>query len=124
MQEQPARIFGREYGVLCYNKDQCESPSEAYVVVAQTFGQPGEVYRPAIKLTMSGALPDDERNAIGKSHSRPAIAGTQPPPLDEAMKVFNGVVRSIRLRPGAVLSTAGSPYAQQRTASSVERQLR
>lgn len=123
----PGRSFGQEYGPNC-SATSCRPPDQAYDIEAETFGVPGRVDRPHLILHMTAATSDDyklKRPFIPKEPSynkpdRPALSGHVPPPFKEGQKIFEQVLRSIRLRPGAIAasSATGPAVATAATAGS------
>lgn len=99
MAGQPARILGREYHHKGQMDGQGGGVGAAYEFEAQVLGEPGRTDRPAIKLQMAAALPDADKRAPGVDISRPALKGHQPPPYDEGLRIFQEVVKSVRVRP-------------------------
>ena len=92
----PGRWFAAIQKAEC--KDgKCFGEESAYDIEAMTLGEPGRVDRPSMTLLMKGAMPTTRR---------PGLHGKEPPPFKEAESVFNQVLQSIRLRPGAF---AGHP---------------
>ncbi|MFT3734549.1 MAG: T6SS immunity protein Tli4 family protein [Rhodocyclaceae bacterium] len=94
---QRGRILGREYKHKGYLVPGGEGA--AYELEAEVMGDPADPTRPHIKLQLAGALPDPDKLPPGQEAQRPALQGKQPPSFDEARKLFEQVVKSMRLRP-------------------------
>jgi hypothetical protein len=107
----PGRSVGYEYGPNC-SKTSCRPPDQAYEMEAETFGTPGRPDQPNLILHMIAATSDDYKlklpavpgNDSYNKPSRPSLSGHVPPPFEEGKKIFEQVLRSIRLRPGAITS--------------------
>jgi hypothetical protein len=92
----PGRWFAAIQNAGC--KDgKCWGEDSAYDIEAMTLGEPGRADRPRMTLLMRAAMP---------TARRPGLEGKEPPPFKEGESVFNQVLQSIRLRPGAI---AGHP---------------
>jgi hypothetical protein len=92
----PGRWFAAIQNAGC--KDgKCWGEDSAYDIEAVTLGEPGRADRPRMTLLMRAAMP---------TARRPGLEGKEPPPFKEGESVFNQVLQSIRLRPGAI---AGHP---------------
>ena len=93
------RLYGREY----HNKGYLEEngPATAYEFEAEVMGVPGQTDRPHIKLQMGAALADAPDLPKGQEPIRPALKGQVPPSFEEGLKIFEEVVKSVRLRPVA-----------------------
>jgi hypothetical protein len=113
----PGRSVGFEYGPNC-SRTSCRPADQAYEFEAKTFGEPGRVDQPNLTLHMIALTSDDyklKRVAQPDAPSyntptRPALSGHVPPPFDEGTKIFEQVLRSIRVRPGAIpTSGAAAP---------------
>ena len=91
------RLYGREY----HNKGYLEEngPATAYEFEAEVMGEPGRTDRPHIKLQMGAALADAPDLPKGQEPIRPALKGQVPPSFEEGLKIFEEVVKSVRLRP-------------------------
>jgi len=91
------RLYGREY----HNKGYLEEngPATAYEFEAEVMGEPGRTDRPHIKLQMGAALADAPDLPAGQEPIRPALKGHVPPSFEEGLKIFEEVVKSVRLRP-------------------------
>lgn len=92
----PARWFAAAQKAGC-SQGKCWGEGAAYDIEAQTFGEAGRADRPRMTLLMKAAMPTDRR---------PSLAGREPPPFKEGQSIFDQVLQSIRLRPGAI---AGRP---------------
>lgn len=111
----PGRSYGQEYGPNC-SATSCRPPDQAYDIEAETFGVPGRVDQPHLILHMTAATSDDyklKRPFILNEPSynkpdRPALSGHVPPPFKEGQKIFEQVLRSIRLRPGAITAPSAT----------------
>ena len=90
------RLYGREY----HNKGYLEEngPATAYEFEAEVMGVPGQTDRPHIKLQMGAALADAPDLRKGQEPIRPALKGQVPPSFEEGLKIFEEVVKSVRLR--------------------------
>ncbi|MES2318390.1 MAG: hypothetical protein V4631_12955 [Pseudomonadota bacterium] len=120
----PGRTVGFTYGPNC-SKSSCRPADQVYEIEAETFGVPQRPDRPHLKLHMVAATSDDYKlkrplspgEPSYNTPSRPALSGHVPPPFEEGKKIFEQVLRSIRLRPGAIAASAGvtarSPPAEQ-----------
>lgn len=110
----PGRSYGREYGPNC-SETSCRPADQAYEIEAETYGEPGRPEQPHLILHMIAATSDDYKRqlpAIPNNDSynkpaRPALSGHVAPPFDEGKKIFEQVLRSIRLRPNAI-ATSGA----------------
>jgi hypothetical protein len=123
----PGRSFGYEYGPNC-SSTSCRPADQAYEIEAETFGEPGRPDRPHLILHMTAVTSDDyrlklpvePRDPMYNKPTRPALSGHIPPPFDEGKKIFEQVLRSIRLRPGAISGpgavTATAPAATEQKA--------
>jgi hypothetical protein len=111
----PGRSVGFEYGPNC-SRTSCRPADQAYAIEAETFGELDRPDQPHLVLRMTGATSDDyklkrSRQPDEPSYnrpSRPALSGHVPPPFDESTKIFEQVLRSIRLRPGAIVTPAAA----------------
>jgi hypothetical protein len=107
----PGRSTGYAYGDNC-SKTSCRPADQAYEMEAETFGTPGRPDQPNLILHMIAATSDDYKSRLPavpgadsyNKPSRPSLKGTVPPPFEEGKKIFEQVLRSIRLRPGAIAS--------------------
>jgi hypothetical protein len=103
----PGRSYAQEYGDNC-SSTSCRPADQAYDMEARTFGEAGRVDRPRLILHMTAATSDDyklKRPAQPKGYNvpdRPALSGHVPPPFEVGKQIFDQVLRSIRLRPGAI----------------------
>lgn len=103
----PGRSYAQEYGDNC-SSTSCRPADQAYDMEARTFGEPGRVDRPKLVLHMTAATSDDyklKRPAQPKGYNvpdRPALSGHVPPPFEVGQEIFEQVLRSIRVRPGAI----------------------
>jgi hypothetical protein len=105
----PGRSYGHEYGLNC-SATSCRPADQAYEIEAETFGELGRPGQPHLILHMIAAtsddyrlkLPAEPRDPSYNKPGRPALSGHVPPPFDEGKKIFEQVLRSIRLRPGAI----------------------
>ena len=106
----PGRVYAQEYGPNCASKDDCRPADQAYEIHAETFGQAGRLDRPHLTLYMVAANSDEykaKRKALPNNPSyntpeRPALKGHVPPPYKVGREIFDQVLSSIRIRPGAV----------------------
>ena len=85
---------------LYHNKGYLEEngPATAYEFEAEVMGVPGQTDRPHIKLQMGAALADAPDLRKGQEPIRPALKGQVPPSFEEGLKIFEEVVKSVRLR--------------------------
>jgi len=106
----PGRIYAQEYGPNCASKNDCRPADQAYEIHAESFGQVGRIDRPHVMLYMVAATSDEyksQRKAIPgnpkyNTPDRPALKGMVPPPYQVGRKIFDQVLSSIRVRPGAI----------------------
>lgn len=111
----PGRSVGFAYGPNC-SKTSCRPADQAYEIEAETFGDPGRSSQPHLKLHMIAATSDDYKlkrppspgEPSYNTPSRPGLSGQVPPSYEEGKKIFEQVLRSIRLRPGAIAGGDGS----------------
>lgn len=109
----PGRVYAQEYGPNCASKNDCRPPDQAYEIHAETFGEAGHLERPHLVLYMVAATSDEykvQRKAIVGNPSyntpeRPALKGTVPPSYKVGREIFDQVLQSIRVRPGAISTT-------------------
>jgi hypothetical protein len=109
----PGRTYAQEYGDNC-SATSCRPADQTYDMEARTFGDPARVDRPRLLLHMTAATSDDyklKRPAEPKGYNvpdRPALSGHVPPPFEVGQEIFDQVLRSIRVRPGAIGQTPGT----------------
>jgi hypothetical protein len=104
-------IHGMKYNPKC-GEENCVPLEQAYEFTAKTYGERGRVDRPRIELKMVAALSDDYKaklkTAPGQEYlkqvDKPGLKGLTPPPYEVGRAIFESVVKSIRLRPGAIAS--------------------
>jgi hypothetical protein len=107
----PGRSYAQEYGDNC-SSTSCRPADQAYDMEARTFGEAGRVDRPRLILHMTAAASDDyklKRPAEPKGYNvpdRPSLSGHVPPPFEVGQEIFTQVLRSIRVRPGAIAGQA------------------
>ena len=89
---QKGRIIGREY-------KPDSGAGAAYEFEAEVLGVPGQIDKPAMRITMAAALPDPDPLPAGEVARRPALKGTKPPPFKEGLDYFRKVLLSMRPRP-------------------------
>lgn len=114
----PGRSYGQEYGPRC-SPAGCTPPKQAYDIEAETYGVPGRADQPHLILHMTAATSDDYKLALpfdpdepsANKPDRPALSGHVPPPFKEGQQIFEQVLRSIRLRPGAIATPSMSVQA-------------
>ena len=112
----PGRVVGHAYGPNC-SKTSCRPADQAYEFEAETFGVVGRLDQPSLRLHMIAATSDDYKlkrepspgEPSYNTPSRPALSGHVPPPYEEGVKIFEQVLASIRLRPGAFVQTLVAP---------------
>jgi hypothetical protein len=103
----PGRSYAQEYGENC-SSTSCRPADQAYDMEARTFGNPDRIDQPRLMLHMTAATSDDyklKRPAEPKGYNvpdRPALSGHVPPPFEVGQEIFEQVLRSIRVRPGAI----------------------
>ena len=105
----PGRIVAHEYGDNC-SKTSCRPADQAYDFEAETFGQAGRLDYPHIVLHMTAATSDDYRLKLPpqvnepayNQPTRPGLSGATPPKFVDGKAIFEQVLRSIRMRPGAI----------------------
>jgi hypothetical protein len=103
----PGRSYAQEYGDNC-SSTSCRPADQAYDMEARTFGEPGRIDRPKLILHMTAATSDDyklKRPAQPQGYNvpdRPALSGHVPPPFEVGQEIFEQVLLSIRVRPGAI----------------------
>jgi hypothetical protein len=103
----PGRSYAQEYGDNC-SSTSCRPADQAYDMEARTFGNPDRADQPQLLLHMTAATSDDyklKRPAEPKGYNvpdRPALSGHVPPPFEVGQEIFTQVLRSIRVRPGAI----------------------
>jgi hypothetical protein len=115
----PGRSVGFEYGPNC-SRTSCRPMDQAYEFEAQTFGEPGRPDQPNLTLYMIAATSDDYKlkrtpepgNPGFNTPSRPALSGHVPPTFNEGVNIFEQVLRSIRLRPGAIAAPEAAAQQQ------------
>jgi hypothetical protein len=106
----PGRSYAQEYSDNC-SSTSCRPADQAYDMEARTFGDPARVDRPRLLLHMTAAISDDyklKRPAEPKGYNvpdRPALSGHVPPPFEVGQEIFDQVLRSIRVRPGAIATS-------------------
>lgn len=106
----PGRVYAQEYGPNCASKDDCRPADQAYEIHAETFGQAGRLDRPHLILYMVAANSDEYKaklkvqpdNPRYTTPQRPALRGHVPPPYKVGREIFDNVLHSIRIRPGAI----------------------
>lgn len=106
----PGRVYAQEYGPNCASKDDCRPADQAYEIHAETFGEAGRLDRPHLILYMVAATSDEYKakrkpepgNPTYSTPERPALKGHVPPPYKVGREIFDQVLRSIRIRPGAI----------------------
>jgi hypothetical protein len=106
----PGRVYAQEYGPNCASKDDCRPADQAYEIHAETFGEAGRLDRPHLILYMVAATSDEYKakrkpvpgNPRYNTPERPALKGHVPPPYKVGREIFDQVLRSIRIRPGAI----------------------
>jgi hypothetical protein len=111
----PGRSVGFEYGPNC-SRTSCRPVDQAYEFEAETFGELGRPDQPNLTLYMIAAASDDYKlkrtpqpdEPSYNTPSRPALSGHVPPPFEEGTKIFEQVLGSIRLRPGAIATPGGA----------------
>ncbi len=119
----PARSYGHEYGPNC-SKESCRPADQAYEFESQTFGEPGNPKKPRVTLHMIAATSDDYKlknrpfpgDPSYNTPDRPALSGRVPPSYEEGKRIFEQVLHSIRLRPGAIGEVTvgiGAPSVRQ-----------
>jgi hypothetical protein len=117
----PGRMLSQEYEPMCITKNDCQPPALAYAIEAEVSGVPGRADRPHLVLHMSAILSDEHKlklppleNTASDKLDYPALRGHVPPPYHVGKEIFQKVLNSIRIRPGAfVAKTSGnSPKAQ------------
>jgi hypothetical protein len=114
----PGRSVGYAYGDNC-SSTSCRPADQAYEMEAETFGTPGRPDQPNLILHMIAATSDDYKLKLPavpgydgyNKPDRPSLSGKVPPPFEEGKAIFEQVLRSIRLRPGAI---ASAPVALQK----------
>ncbi|NRR33416.1 hypothetical protein HSX11_24890 [Oxalobacteraceae bacterium] len=114
----PGRSYAQEYGDNC-SSTSCRPADQAYDMEAKTFGEPGRVDRPQLTLLMIAATSDDYKlkrpaqpnEPSYNTPSRPALSGHVPPPFKVGQEIFEQVLHSIRLRPGAIAGQSASTAA-------------
>jgi hypothetical protein len=114
----PGRSYAQEYGDNC-SSTSCRPADQAYDMEARTFGNPDRADQPQLLLHMTAATSDDyklKRPAEPKGYNvpdRPALSGHVPPPFEVGRDIFDQVLRSIRLRPGAIAAQGSAPMAAE-----------
>ena len=113
----PGRLVGQEYKPEnCFAPNPCRPPDQAYEFEAETYGEPGNLGRPGVVLSMQAALSDDYKSKLttlpGNEKAleirRGSLKGVVPPDTREGRAIFERVLHSIRLRPGAVAGANGN----------------
>ena len=110
----PGRVFAQEYGNNC-SATSCRPADQNYDFEAETYGEPGRLDRPHLILNMKAATSDDYRLKLPvqanepsyNKPTKPSLSGTVPPPFVEGKEIFEQVLKSLRMRPGAI--TISSP---------------
>lgn len=116
----PGRVYAQEYGPNCASKDDCRPADQAYEIHAETFGEAGRLDRPHLTLYMVAANSDEYKtkrkaepdNPSYNTPQRAALKGHVPPPYKVGREIFDHVLRSIRIRPGAVATNEKTVIAK------------
>lgn len=106
----PGRVYGQEYGPNCASKNDCRPADQAYEIHAETLGEVDRLDRPHLTLYMVAATSDEYKAKRKPSRgepsyntpARPALRGLEPPPFSKGQEIFEQVLHSIRMRPGAI----------------------
>ncbi len=115
----PGRSYGHVYGPNC-SSTSCRPADQEYEIEAETFGVLGSLEQPHVILHMTAATSDDYKLRLPaqpnepsyNQPSRPGLSGKVPPPFKEGKEIFEQVLRSIRLRPGAIAAPSADRAAQ------------
>ena len=105
----PGRIVSQEYGDNC-SRESCRPPDQIYDFEAETFGESGRPDRPHVVLHMMAVTSDDYRLKLPAMQgdptynkpTKPGLSGKVPPPFTAGKEIFEQVLQSLRLRPGAI----------------------
>jgi hypothetical protein len=108
----PGRVYAQEYGPNCASKNDCRPADQAYEIHAETLGEVDRIDRPHLTLYMVAATSDEYKAKRKPSPgepsyntpARPALHGQEPPPFSKGYEIFEQILRSIRIRPGAIAS--------------------
>ena len=109
----PGRVVSQEYSDNC-SRESCRPADQAYDFEAETFGEPGRLERPHVVLHMMAATSDDYRLKLPpqpnepsyNKPTKPGLSGKIPPSFSEGKAIFEKVLNSLRLRPGALAMPA------------------
>lgn len=109
----PGRLVGQEYKAeACSEAVGCRPPDQAYEFEAETYGESGNPLRPRITLSMQAVLSDDYKSKLttlpGNEQAlrvrRASLKGVIAPDVAQGRAIFDQVLKSIRIRPGAMKS--------------------
>ena len=107
----PGRLVGQEYKAeSCFAPNPCRPPDQAYEFEAETYGEPGNLRRPGVVLSMQALLSDDYKaeqttlpgNEKSLEIRRGSLKGAVPPDVAQGRAIFERVLNSIRVRPDAI----------------------
>lgn len=103
--------IAREYGPICSKDGDCTPADRAYDFQADLPGEEGRADRPRLTLHMSALhanVPEksttQEQSGVWRSKAdlgSPALKGHTPPSFEVGREIFEHVLNSIRVRPGA-----------------------
>ncbi|WP_154668028.1 T6SS immunity protein Tli4 family protein [Pseudoduganella violaceinigra] len=113
----PGQMTAHEYGPICSTSTDCVPAEQAYDMEAEVLGEEGRADRPHLVLHMSAVLSDEYKSKLapvsGNDNSNkpdhPALRGQVPPPYKVGREIFEQVLQSIRIRPGAFANKANGP---------------
>jgi hypothetical protein len=110
------QMTAHEYGPICSSSTECVPAGLAYDIEAEVSGEKGRADRPHLVLHMSAVLSDEYKSKLapkeggGKRNKpdHPALRGKVPPPYAVGRGIFEQVLKSIRIRPGAFVGSTNS----------------
>lgn len=115
--------IAREYGPICSKEGGCAPADRAYAFQAELPGEEGRADRPRLTLHMSALYANvPEKSETSKEPRRwsaeaelanPALTGHTPPPFEVGKAIFERVLNSIHVRPGAFAISENRTYAQK-----------
>lgn len=120
--------IAREYGPICSKEGDCTPADRAYDFQAELPGEEGRADRPRLTLHMSALhanVPEksttQEKSGVWRSKAdlgSPALKGHTPPSFEVGREIFEHVLNSIRVRPGAFANNEKSALRKINTSPS------